>query len=135
MFIDYPEWAALTGLFPKGDSSHGFPHPYNYEMYRDFQENSINSDVNWIFREIPNFSKGLVWYVDFDDSYYILDSSFLQLHATVLLDVSGFSLQKINFLQESRVWTVEKWQDWEWEMPLAQLSWKNFMATSKLCGF
>lgn len=47
MFTDYPEYAALTGLYPKTDHSHGFPNPQAYEMYRDFQENSINSDVQY----------------------------------------------------------------------------------------
>jgi len=44
LFVDYPELAALSGIYPKTDVSHGFPNPYNYEMYRDFQENTINSD-------------------------------------------------------------------------------------------
>ncbi len=46
MFVDYPEWAALCGVYPKTDQSHGFPNPLSYEMYRDFQENTLNSDVN-----------------------------------------------------------------------------------------
>jgi len=45
LFVDYPEMAALTGIYPKTDVSHGFPNPNSYEMYRDFQENTINSDV------------------------------------------------------------------------------------------
>jgi hypothetical protein len=35
----------LLGVYPKVDSSHGFPHPYPYEMFRDFQENTLNADV------------------------------------------------------------------------------------------
>eukprot|EP01017_Pseudomicrothorax_dubius_P018095 TRINITY_DN2014_c0_g1_i1.p1 TRINITY_DN2014_c0_g1~~TRINITY_DN2014_c0_g1_i1.p1 ORF type:complete len:221 (+),score=35.90 TRINITY_DN2014_c0_g1_i1:124-786(+) len=52
MYVDYPEMAALLGVYPKVDSSHGFPWPFPYEMYRDFQENTINSDGwfgMWIF--------------------------------------------------------------------------------------
>jgi len=44
LFVDYPEYAALIGIYPKTDCSHGFPNAFNYEMYRDFQENAINSD-------------------------------------------------------------------------------------------
>mmetsp|Transcript_33310 Transcript_33310/g.30257 ORF Transcript_33310/g.30257 Transcript_33310/m.30257 type:complete len:94 (+) Transcript_33310:25-306(+) len=36
MYIDYNEYAALFGCYPKVDSSHGFPSPLNYEGYRDF---------------------------------------------------------------------------------------------------
>ena len=45
MYVNYPEWAALCGVNSKTDNSHGFSNPINYEMYRDFQENSINQDV------------------------------------------------------------------------------------------
>jgi len=44
MYVDYPEYAALCGIYPKTDQSHGFPTPWAYEIYRDFQENSVNSD-------------------------------------------------------------------------------------------
>merc|ERR1712170_159806 len=44
MYIDYPEFACITGTYPKVDSSHGFPVHNPYEMFRDFQENTINSD-------------------------------------------------------------------------------------------
>ena len=57
LFVDYPEWAALTGLYPKTDSSHGFPNPYNYEMYRDFQENNINSDVIFWYEVSLSFTR------------------------------------------------------------------------------
>eukprot|EP01016_Furgasonia_blochmanni_P024748 TRINITY_DN2670_c0_g2_i10.p1 TRINITY_DN2670_c0_g2~~TRINITY_DN2670_c0_g2_i10.p1 ORF type:complete len:282 (-),score=78.65 TRINITY_DN2670_c0_g2_i10:1351-2103(-) len=43
-FIDYPEIANVTGTYPKADSSHGFAHYSPYEPFRDFQENTINSD-------------------------------------------------------------------------------------------
>ena len=36
----------MIGIYPKADSSHGFPHAAAYEMYRDWQENTLNSDVN-----------------------------------------------------------------------------------------
>merc|ERR1712159_626271 len=52
MYVDYNEYAALFGLYPKVDSSHGFPCYLNYEGYRDFQENTINTDGwfgMWIF--------------------------------------------------------------------------------------
>ena len=45
MYIDYPEMAALTGVYPKTDQSHGFPNPLTLEAYRDFQENTPNTDV------------------------------------------------------------------------------------------
>ena len=48
MYVDYPEYAALTGLYPKTDSSHGFPSSLTTESYRDFQENTINTDVHQI---------------------------------------------------------------------------------------
>merc|ERR1740139_720782 len=44
LYIDYPEFAAITGTYPKVDSSHGFPVHNPYEMFRDFQENTMNSD-------------------------------------------------------------------------------------------
>lgn len=44
-FVHYPEVANTIGIYPKTDSSHGFPHYSPYEMFRDFQENSLNSDV------------------------------------------------------------------------------------------
>jgi hypothetical protein len=44
MFIEYPDLANMTGTYPKVDSSHGFPHTNTYEMYRDWQENTLNSD-------------------------------------------------------------------------------------------
>ena len=41
----------MIGIYPKTDSSHGYGNPrifyaylVSYEMYRDFQENTINSD-------------------------------------------------------------------------------------------
>jgi hypothetical protein len=50
-FIETPDLANLLGIYPKMDSSHGFGFYSNlffyldtYEMYRDFQENTINSD-------------------------------------------------------------------------------------------
>lgn len=52
MFVSYPEYAALFGVVPKTDQSHGFGNPLTYEMYRDLQENSINQDGwfgMWIF--------------------------------------------------------------------------------------
>lgn len=44
-YVDFNEYAALFGCYPKIDSSHGFPSALNYEAYRDFQENSLNTDV------------------------------------------------------------------------------------------
>jgi len=44
LYVDYPEWAQLTGLYPKTDSSHGFPSQLTCEAYRDFQENTPNTD-------------------------------------------------------------------------------------------
>ena len=41
---DYPEIAYLLGAYPKGDASHGFPHRNPYEVFRDFQENTPNSE-------------------------------------------------------------------------------------------
>ncbi|KRX10973.1 hypothetical protein PPERSA_12097 [Pseudocohnilembus persalinus] len=43
-FIDHPDLAQWCGIYPKVDSSHGFPFVSTYEMYRDFQENTLNSD-------------------------------------------------------------------------------------------
>lgn len=45
-FLHYPEIANTIGIYPKTDLSHGFPSYSPYEMFRDFQENSINSDVS-----------------------------------------------------------------------------------------
>lgn len=42
--MDAPEIANTIGIYPKVDSSHGFPQHQIYEMFRDFQENTINSD-------------------------------------------------------------------------------------------
>jgi hypothetical protein len=44
VYTDYAEWGALLGLYPKTDSSHGFPSPLTQEAYRDFQENNVNTD-------------------------------------------------------------------------------------------
>eukprot|EP01015_Nassula_variabilis_P002748 TRINITY_DN1160_c0_g1_i5.p1 TRINITY_DN1160_c0_g1~~TRINITY_DN1160_c0_g1_i5.p1 ORF type:complete len:233 (+),score=30.11 TRINITY_DN1160_c0_g1_i5:148-846(+) len=44
MFLDFPEWANSLGVYPKQDSSHGFPWQQPYEMFRDWQENTINTD-------------------------------------------------------------------------------------------
>ena len=35
-FILWPDLANLIGIYPKVDTSHGFPFPFSYEMYRDF---------------------------------------------------------------------------------------------------
>lgn len=51
-FTEHPDLANMLGIYPKVDSSHGFGFYSNffntikdtYEMYRDFQENTINSD-------------------------------------------------------------------------------------------
>ncbi|EAR82265.1 hypothetical protein TTHERM_01230120 (macronuclear) [Tetrahymena thermophila SB210] len=50
-FVDHPDLANWVGMYPKVDSSHGFPFYSTYEMYRDFQENTLNSDgafAQWI---------------------------------------------------------------------------------------
>ena len=44
LYKEAPDMANTLGLYPKVDTSHGFPMPQAYEMYRDWQENSINSD-------------------------------------------------------------------------------------------
>jgi hypothetical protein len=44
IFIDFPEIAHTIGIYPKADASHGFPHLTTYETFRDFQDNTINSD-------------------------------------------------------------------------------------------
>jgi hypothetical protein len=44
VFVETPDTACLWGVYPKVDTSHGFGLPQTYEMYRDFQENTINSD-------------------------------------------------------------------------------------------
>ena len=44
IFVDFPEIAHTIGIYPKGDSSHGFPHLQTYETFRDFVDNTINSD-------------------------------------------------------------------------------------------
>jgi len=36
--------ANTIGIYPKFDNSHGFTYTRPYEMYRDWQENTINSD-------------------------------------------------------------------------------------------
>ena len=36
--------ANTIGIYPKFDNSHGFTLVSPYEMYRDWQENTINSD-------------------------------------------------------------------------------------------
>jgi len=87
MFVDYNEWAALWGVYPKTDQSHGFPNPLSYEMYRDLQENTINSDVKSINNSLL---LGLVRYVDFLVSRRLYYSCLLQLHASILLDVRRF---------------------------------------------
>ena len=43
-WADYPEIASFLGCYPKGDASHGFPHLNPYEVFRDFQENTPNSE-------------------------------------------------------------------------------------------
>ena len=40
----YPDYAYSLGTYPKIDSSHGIPHPQPWECFRDWQENTINSD-------------------------------------------------------------------------------------------
>ena len=49
-FLNYPEVANTIGIYPKTDQSHGFPHYSPYEMFRDWQENTINSDVRNLFK-------------------------------------------------------------------------------------
>merc|ERR1712113_642757 len=44
LFVNAPDAAALFGIYPLIDSSHGYGSATAYEMYRDFQENTINSD-------------------------------------------------------------------------------------------
>ncbi len=44
IFVDFPEVAHTIGIYPKADASHGFPHLQTYETFRDFQDNTINSD-------------------------------------------------------------------------------------------
>ena len=44
VFEEAPDVANTIGIFPKIDNSHGFSHHSPYEMYRDWQENTINSD-------------------------------------------------------------------------------------------
>ena len=47
LFLTYqeaPDVANSIGIYPKVDSSHGFTLTRPYEMYRDWQENTINSD-------------------------------------------------------------------------------------------
>ena len=43
-YVAFPEIAHTIGIYPKVDSSHGFPDSKVYECFRDFQENTINSD-------------------------------------------------------------------------------------------
>ena len=44
LFQQAPGFANTIGIYPKEDHSHGFPGQKNYELYRDWQENSPNSD-------------------------------------------------------------------------------------------
>lgn len=44
IFVDFPEIAHTIGIYPKADASHGYPHLQTYETFRDFQDNTINSD-------------------------------------------------------------------------------------------
>lgn len=46
IFTEWPQLANMIGIYPKVDTSHGFLHWQTYEMYRDWQENTLNSDVN-----------------------------------------------------------------------------------------
>jgi len=45
IFVHYPDLANTIGIYPKTDQSHGFAWHKPYEMFRDWQENTINSDV------------------------------------------------------------------------------------------
>ena len=42
--IHYPDIAYFLGTFPKIDSSHGIPNHQPWETFRDWQENTPNSD-------------------------------------------------------------------------------------------
>jgi hypothetical protein len=51
IFIESPDVGAMIGIYPKTDTTHGYGsnstyvlNLVQYEMYRDFQENTINSD-------------------------------------------------------------------------------------------
>ena len=44
IYIYATDVANTLGIYPKVDNSHGFPFPKAYEMYRDWQENTMNSD-------------------------------------------------------------------------------------------
>ena len=51
IFVESPDIGAMIGIYPKTDTTHGygsnstyFLNLVHYEMYRDFQENTINSD-------------------------------------------------------------------------------------------
>jgi hypothetical protein len=43
-YAEAPDVANSIGIYPKFDNSHGFTYTRPYEMYRDWQENTINSD-------------------------------------------------------------------------------------------
>ena len=45
IFNENPDMAQIIGIYPKVDTSHGIPFHTGYEMYRDVQENTLNSDV------------------------------------------------------------------------------------------
>ena len=67
-FILWPDLAQLIGIYPKVDTSHGFPMPFSYEMYRDVQENTLNSDGSfsmWILLF------GTVYFIHFTYTYLI----------------------------------------------------------------
>ena len=42
--MSYPDIACALGTFSKFDASSGFPNPVPYETFRDFQENTPNSE-------------------------------------------------------------------------------------------
>ena len=42
--MEAPDVANSIGIYPKTDNSHGFTLTRPYEMYRDWQENTVNSD-------------------------------------------------------------------------------------------
>ena len=61
VWADYPEVASFLGVYPKGDASHGFPHPNPYEVFRDFYENTPNSEGWFAMLVVVVCGAYLIW--------------------------------------------------------------------------
>lgn len=133
IYKEAPDLANTLGLYPKADLSHGFSMPYNYEMYRDWQENSMNSD-GWFAM--------LVYFVCFVYSLHVV-WTYLLPHYWIKYDTRNEALQRfrmkgqyIFFLVECFLFFEKWWNYFDVErLFLINLSFLKYFNISKKYTF